>query len=128
MEREIKYSILKYRPSMVSGESINVGFIVHDESEGRKKFYYSRRFKRLQEFDDELNIETVRFFLEDMAIDIGRERESFDIDEYIRFYINAFYFDKVEALACNDIEEAIDLIRKVYLRFDLEKSLKPQTW
>ena len=60
MEKILKYSVLRYSPSSVSGEKINLGIIFFDETLNYREFRYSKKFSRLSSFDDEININLVK--------------------------------------------------------------------
>ena len=77
-EKILKYSVLRYSPSMLSGERINLGILFSEESTGYHSFYYTKNFNRLKSFDDDLDKSVVKTLL------AGIEKEK-TIARYIGF-------------------------------------------
>lgn len=128
MEHILKYSVLRYSPSRVSGEKINLGILFSDENRGLHQFKYSKNFKRLKNFDDEVSIELVKKTLDGISLDVNNslfKDDSFSIYNYIKFYINSFSFDEPKAIYYEDWDTIIEEINKSYFRFDYEKSKRP---
>lgn len=124
----MKYSVLRYSPSRVSGEHINLGIIYDAHEDGFCEFRCIRKFARLASFDDELNIENVKMLLRNIKDDVGGtifNGNIFNIDEYVKFFINDFCFEKPKAISYDDIEEVVESLHKAYFRFEYEKRLRP---
>lgn len=128
MEKILKYSVLRYSPSTVSGEKINLGIIFFDESRKYREFRYSKKFARLSSFDDEINLELVKKLLQSIKDDVEGNLftyDKFDIDEYTKYYVNDFCFEKPKAIKYDVLEEMIERIHKTYFRFEYDKSERP---
>ena len=68
MTNILQYSVLRYSPSIVSGESINLGVLVADGDYA--EFFHTIRFSRVHEFGDTLNIDTVRVLLDAISDEV----------------------------------------------------------
>ena len=128
MEKVLKYSVLRYSPSSVSGEKINLGIIFYEEKEQYREFRYSKKFARLSSFDDEININLVKNLLQSIKDEVEGNiftYSDFDIDEYTKYYVNDFCFEKPKSIKYNVLEEIIERLHKTYFRFDYEKAERP---
>ncbi|MDD6441828.1 MAG: DUF3037 domain-containing protein [bacterium] len=128
MEKILKYSVLRYSPSSVSGEKINLGIIFFDETLNYREFRYSKKFSRLSSFDDEININLVKKLLQSIKDEVEGNLftyNKFDIDEYIKYYVNDFCFDKPKSIKYEVLEEMTERLHKAYFRFDYDKSQRP---
>ena len=127
MEKLLKYSVLRYLPSKLSGEKINLGILFSEENTGYHSFYCTKNFQRIKYFDDELEKKTLRDFLTEIKEDVESEwnRENFDIDEFIKFYINSFCFEKTASIIYEDLDSMIESLKKAYFRFDYAKGERP---
>ena len=97
MEKILKYSVLRYSPSTFSGEKINLGIIFYDLQSGYREFKYSKKFSRLATFDDEIDLKMVKKLLQGIADDVAGNiftYDKFDIDQYTKFFVSDFSFDK----------------------------------
>ncbi len=127
MEKVLKYSVLRYSPSILSGERINLGILFSEESIGFHSFYYTHRLNRIKSFDDEIDKSVLRDFL------IGIEEEasgkwyhdSFDINKFTKYYINDFQFETPQAIIYDNLDTVITRLKKAYFRFDYAKSERP---
>lgn len=128
MEKILKYSVLRYSPSSVAGEKINLGIIFCDENRGYREFRYSKKFSRLSSFDDEINVTLVRRLLQTIKDDVEGNLftyDKFDMEEYIKYYVNDFFFDKPKLIKYDSWEEMIERLNKTYFRFDYDKVNRP---
>ena len=128
MEKILKYSVLRYSPSTVAGEKINLGIIFYDEENNYRKFKYSKKFARLSSFDDEINLNLVKKLLQSIKDDVEGNLftyDKFDIEEYTRYYVNDFSFDKPKMIKYDVLEEMVERLNKTYFRFDYEKQERP---
>lgn len=130
MEKILKYSVLRYSPSTVAGEKINLGIIFFDEQNDRREFKYSKKFARLANFDDEINIAIVKKLLQTIKDEVEGNLftyDKFDIEEYTKYYVNDFSFDKPKVIKYDVWEEMIERLNKTYFRFDYDKSERPSS-
>ena len=127
MSNKLYYSVMRYSPSIVSGESINLGVLV--TSEDYTEFFHTNRFTRIREFDDTLDIETVKVFLDSISdeikVDLFNIDKSFDIASFIRYYCKEYYFSPIISVSYEDLEKKVEEIKRIYLQFDYEKNQRP---
>lgn len=128
MEKILKYSVLRYSPSTVAGEKINLGIIFCDMESGYREFKYSKKFTRLSTFDDEINLAMVKKMLQGIEDDVAGNLftyDNFDIDQYTKYFVNAFSFEKPKSIYYDNLEEMIDRLHKTYFRFEYDKKERP---
>lgn len=129
MERKIEYSILKYSPSLISGESINLGLVVSAVDQPVFKFVGTKRFSRIKEFDDTIDLDALKMLLnsikEELEVTIENCNSQFDISSFVKFYVNEYHFSRVMQIAYDDFDEIVNDLTRLYLRFDFEKSQRP---
>lgn len=104
MEKILKYSVLRYSPSIVSGESINLGILYSDEATGFHSFRFTHRLNRVLQFDDTLSKEKLLNILEGIETTVSEQKDDFDIDKYIKYYINSYRFERTQIKDIN-VEE-----------------------
>jgi len=110
---------------MVAGEKINLGILFCEDNIGYKEFRYTKKLNRLQSFDDEVDIPFVREWLQGLSVHISGDlfsKDIFDIDEFTRFYINDFQFEKPREIVYDDLELTTEQLFKTYFRFDYNKA------
>lgn len=78
MTELVEFSVLGYYPSIVTDENINVGILFHNIDRNERYFYITRNWKRLEGFDDELDIEFVKEYLAGMKAQV--ENSLFNLD------------------------------------------------
>ena len=120
MEKLLKYSILRYSPSTVSGEWINLGILFSEESLGLNVFNFSRNFARIKKFDDEIEKDVLFDFLQGIKNDV-QTREDFNIDTFTKFYINNYAFSETCTVIYHELEKTMEDLNKLYFRFDYAK-------
>ena len=128
MTKFLKYSVLRYSPSSVTGEKINLGIVIYDELLKIREFRYTKKYKRISSFDDEVDITAVKSLLQDIKDDVETSiisAEDFDVEEYIKYYNNDFAFDVPKRIEYVNFDEAIERLYKIYFRFDFEKKDRP---
>ena len=120
----MKYSVLRYSPSKVAGEKINIGILFSDRQGKRVEFRHTSNWQRVKSFDDELDINTLKSFVEGVKLDVDYAMESgasFDLEKYIKFFINGFMFEREQKIQYDDWENTVKKLNSIYLRFDLER-------
>lgn len=129
MIQKLKYSVLRYSPSMVSGESINLGVLFTDVYGEYRDFIHTLKWNRIKEFDDELDIEILKIILTSIKDEVSRSifniNKQFDIDRFVSYYTNEYHFDRPIEIDCEDIDEEIQEATKLYLRYDFDKKQRP---
>jgi len=126
---KLQYSVLRYYPSIIAGESINLGVLFSDEESGIREFRYTKNFSRVRKFDDELNIDNLRLLLQsikdEINITIYNYNIKFDLLSFIKYYVNEFHFDTPIEITYENYECCADEILKMYLRYDFDKNKRP---
>lgn len=123
--RKIEYACLKYYNSILSDECLYLGVLFHDLSSDERVFKYMKNFKRLEMFDDEIDIEFLKLYLEGIRQETENNilnTESFDMNSYIYFFSNEFKFTDVKYYYAEDNEDYVNNLFKVYLKYDLNRS------
>lgn len=124
MGKEMKYSVLRYSPRMKVGEAINLGILAADEENGLADFFYSTKRNRVEAFDDEISYARVLKLMKSIKKDIDEyqeKRQDFDLNQYIKYYINSFYFEEPTTISYDSYGETTLRLRKLFLWFDFEK-------
>ena len=111
----LKYSVLRYSPSPISGEQINLGILICDESTDYREFYSTEKYSRLIAFDDELDIDLIHMLLCGIREVVTDMAKKFDMEEFIRFYINAFHFDDIKSITYDEMDKTLEYLRITYL-------------
>ena len=125
----IEYSVLRYSPSLISGECINLGILYHDLETNDRDFISTQKFERVKQFDDELDIDSLKFLLDSIKLDVKpnlmTNENNFSILSYTKYYIKEFNF--IAPITFSDVNPkvAITKIKNIYLRFDCEKGRRP---
>lgn len=129
MEQKLQYAVLQYSPSLISGESINLGVIVSAEDRPLFDFVTTKKLARIKEFDDTIDIDTVKLLLSSIKEELETTLENcmvqFDVQSYIQFYVNEYHFSRIIELYYNDFDEAVKELTKMYLPFDFAKTQRP---
>ena len=95
MKKVMKYSVLRYSPTVISGEQINLGIIFDAPEDNYREFRCTKKFNRLTSFDDEIDINIVKALMKNIKEDVEGTVLSagvFDIDDYVKFFINDFRY------------------------------------
>lgn len=124
-EKKLKYSVLQYSPSLISGESINLGVLATSEVEPLADFISTKKMKRIKEFDDEIDEEMVKLVLQGIKDEVEVTLENcnkiFDIQEFIQYYCNEYHFTRAIELSYQDFDKMVDELKRMYLPQDLAK-------
>lgn len=136
--KKIEYSVFSYSPSFVTGERINLGVLVHCAEDNKIVFEHikKRHYSRLQAFDDELNLDVVTRILDMLESDINDvqltqnmplfdNQKTFNLKEYVKHFVNEFSFTEVASVCYENFSEAVDELKKVFLRLYYSKSERP---
>ena len=130
MKKDVKIAILQYIPSYERDEKINVAVVLHSPQDNFLKTKIVTNFKRIKEFDDEIDIQVIKNYLYSIReefsdnlinkMDIDLKDEEL-LSKMTKYYVNQFYFKIQEAttdMSCNDY---LELAFKNYLYFDVDK-------
>lgn len=123
MER-ISYAVLKYYNSIISEECLCVGIAFQNLSTGERYFNYIKNYQRLQIFDDEIDTNFVKLYLgsiqEEIEPNIFNFNTPFDLNLYVKNYVNEFKFSKVFTTDTDD-PLFVQNITKLYLKYDYDR-------
>ena len=110
MKKSLKYSVLKYSHSASSPDKeTNLGILFLEESTGYRFFYHVEDLERIAGLDEKLSKPAIKEFL------LGVEEEvsdnwhgnSFDMERFIKYYINDYKFDTPKTVKYDDLDTAI---------------------
>ena len=118
----VKFSVLSYYPSFLTNENINIGILFELPEENETFFYHTKKWNRVASFDDEIDINFLKDYLKGIAKEVSTNiinyQKKFNIEEYIKYYVNEFKFSKIQIIDAEDPYDFIEQTKKVYLRFD----------
>ena len=121
----VEYAALKYYNNVISDECLYIGMLFHNLTTGARDFRYISNFKRFQSFDDEADVDFVKFYLAGMKqqIETGilNDQSDFSIADFIKIYVNEFRFSNVTTMEVEENEDYVDNLTKMYLKFDFSK-------
>ncbi|EUJ56609.1 DUF3037 domain-containing protein [Listeria fleischmannii] len=121
----IQYSILRYRPDLYSGESINIGIAFHNMETDERDFVTMKNYKRLWAFDDELDPEFTINSIEEIKDDwiSGSLFSDYTyLKDYTKFFVNEFYFSSIKTERISNYKEFINDAYKYFLGKAVPKS------
>lgn len=122
MKKKIRYTILKYKPSILADESINAGILLNDEQTGYSEFYPTTNRERLLNFDATLTLDSISLVLDsinkEVRYEVDNNPKGFQLEQFVKYFINAFHFGKIENLYVDNDTDALQLLKKQYLIFD----------
>lgn len=125
----VEYSVLSYSPSTIVGERINIGIVFYNQTSDYCVFEHTKKWSRLQSFDDELNIDFMKCYLEGIKHQL--EPSVFDPKpmwrDVILNYANEFRFSSITKVHLEEeFENFVEETKKIYLRFDYAKENRPK--
>lgn len=122
----IQFSCMNYYPTYISEECITVGILFHELESDKRIFEISSNWERIKKFDDEVNLEFMRSYLKgirnEVTNDLSTFAENFTMKNYIRFYVNEYKFSAIQTVESDDYFRFVETTKKMYLRFDFDKS------
>ena len=75
---------------------------------------------RLSVFDDEIDINCVQRLL--ISIDANARQKmkewSFELEEFIQYYLNGFVFSKPKKIVYEDFDNMVKMMEKTFLKYD----------
>lgn len=127
---DLIYSILRYEPSIVSGEKINLGAIFYYPSTEYREFYSISKWNRVSAFDDTLNIPLMKDLMQDIRSEMGTSLDNpqFNINKFCLRYNSELYFDTCTSLTdvlAKDLSSQIEDIKRLYFQFEFDVSVRP---
>lgn len=129
MNSKVQFSVLSYCPSVVSGERINIGIVVYNSESKERTFEYITHWKRVEHFDDEVDIDLIKLVVEGIRNEVSESllssSEEFSIQEYIRYFVNELSFDSIREYGYNkqhdDFQSVTEYLKKLFLRLDYHR-------
>lgn len=127
---QILFSILSYHPSFITTESINVGILFHDIVNDIRIFETTSKWNRVKSFDDEVDVNYIKAILDGIKNEVEnssffKHDEEFNMEQYIRFYVNELKFSEVVPANTDSLEDFIIETKKIFLRYDYDKKDRP---
>lgn len=89
------------------------------------EFQHTKKWNRIKEFDDELDIESLKLLLESIKREVEKLQGKFDLDKFTKYFTNEFKFERPMAIHSESQAEGIEAICKMYLRYDYVKEQRP---
>ena len=132
------YTTIEYFPKSFNNESINVGFIFHDVTSGVIKFKKISNKKRLQSFDDEIDLDDFNFLMDNFEnfitkpfnIKSNNNDKRVNDEKYLEsiqnMFLNEFRFNKINYIMSDDVDKDYNDLIKLSLYYDLEKKNRPK--
>ena len=128
---ELKYAIMRYSPSLVSGESINIAGLFFFPETKYREVYTVSNWQRVASFDESLDISALKDILSDMEEEVGTEltNPGFDIVKFCAQYCSELYFDTTITLTGvenKNLSKQIEEVQRMYFQFDFDKEKRPK--
>lgn len=125
MNKQFRYTVLRYRPSYLLSENVNIGLLFYFPSDKNLSFIYPSNLERISKlFPGLANISDIHEYLkafERRADQLSREDELFNLefenDILERFIVkdaNSFYFSESKYGQYNDASEILKYYRRQY--------------
>lgn len=127
---QVLFSVLSYHPSFITTESINVGILFHDIKNDIRIFETTSNWNRVKTFDDEIDINYIKAVLDGIKnevenCDLFSFSEEFNMEQYVKFYVNELKFSEVAPANTDSFEDFIEETKKIFLRYDFDKKDRP---
>ena len=106
---QLHYSIFKYK-------SVPLGIIFHEPFIDYRAFKYTNNISHISQLTTEFDLAVIEKLLAGIKEDV-EQKDAFDIEEFTRFYLNDFYFEEMQIVCCDDIENMVAYI----VQFNLDK-------
>lgn len=128
--KRLVFSILRYVPSLVSGEAINLGAAFSYPDKNYREFYHISKWSRISAFDDTINVPLLKDVMLDICDSMGTSLDTptFDIEKFCAHYNSEIFFDKCITLSdvsAEDVFEQIEEIKKLYFQFEYAIEIRP---
>jgi hypothetical protein len=128
-EKRLRYSILKYSSSFISGKTVNLGVLFYSGDEQITKFYATKKASRIRIFCDDVDPQMVNLLLSSISRKADTTFDTldkpFDFDSFIRDYSSEFYFSEAMTCPYSDFTQCVDEILRMYLPEDFDKDKRP---
>ena len=126
---EIQFCVLSYYPSIMNDENINVGLLFYNLETKERYFYIFRNHKRLENFDDEIDMDFMMAYLkgvkENWEGSLFGTGDNGSVESFIYNFGNELRFGKIQSSKVEDARVFIEETKKMVFRFDYEKTERP---
>lgn len=123
----VLFSVLKYK--LITNESINIGILFHNLDTDERRFETIKKWSRLKNFDDEINIIFFKMLLDGMREEIQssllNDSVCFDIVSYTKKFCNEMRFTKIYEDNTENFKSFIEFNKRNFLRYDYDKKDRP---
>lgn len=134
MEHLFKYSIIRYVPDEIREEFINIGMIFHSPELKYVDVKFTKNFKRVQTFDDEIDIKFFKIVLEGIRESFTKTTISGPSDSDLSdinfienntfYYANQIQFSPTYLIRTSDYEQDLSDLFRTYVYFDSKKKTR----
>ena len=109
MKKSLKYSVLEYSPSASLDKETSLGILFSEESIGYRFFYHVEDPKIIAGLDDKLSNPAIKEFLLGIEEEVSdrRHENSFNMERFIKYYINDYKFDTPQTVEYDDLDTTI---------------------
>lgn len=122
MTKIFKYSVLKYRPSYLLGEQVNIGLLFFFLEDKKVLFLHPKKLRRLTQFYPEANLSIIKKYLAAFdrkanKIDLPRDLVNFDVfieNNFLAKDANSFYFTTAKSGSGTHFKKIIDYYNQLY--------------
>ena len=130
MKRIVKYALMQYVPNYERDERINIAVILHSKSDKYMSMKLIENWKRLKEFDDEIDIDFMKSYLKTLKEQFKYNELNIDniditddllLEKMTQYYINQFTFKISEVAIESSCEQFLEKLKNNYLYFDMDK-------
>lgn len=136
MKNTIFFAVCRYVPSLLRGETLNIGFVYHVPTLEKLGFYESRNTRRLRSFDDELDIDTINMIFESLRYDFNDSPDIYEngdlemnlsnhlvLKHKLYNYVNQVQFGEISVMEFEDtLNSVLTDIADMYLYYDKPKN------
>lgn len=129
--KAIFYTICRYIPDILRGESINVGIVTHMPEVKKVSFHKTKNLSRVRNFDDEIGLDVLKALLESVnyqfntkyLLENEKNLENEDLlKQETSYFINQIQFGDIQVLKSENVSEDIEDLKDMYLYYDKKKS------
>lgn len=130
MKRSVKFAIMKYVPNYERDERINIAVILHSPKDKFMSIKIIENWRRLKEFDDELDIDFMKSYLKTIEEQfnyniINSQTMNIEddclLEKMTQYYINQFTFVISNIIIESKCEEFLTKLKNNYLYYDTDK-------
>jgi len=127
-------SILRYMPSSLREEFINIGLVLHSPKDKYISIKTLESIKRITSFDDEINGHMLKKVINNIALNFKNHEQYdlFDLEELsdcdflskkTKRFVNTIRFSPIKKVSLDDqpLEKHLDQLFKLYVHYEVKK-------